>query len=338
VTPPPTAGNVVVLFNDSGKLIKGEPRDLIADQGVVACARAMTESLCGSGYRATALPLRGDVEEALAPYPPDGWRVFNLAEGLQGRLFEEARIAWALEAMGYRFTGSGGEAIARSTDKARAKELLAARGLATPQWRLFSSPALVSEEDVAGLGFPLIVKPVAEDGSIGIGAEAVVQDLQGLIARVAHVASCHRQAALAERFVAGREFSISLWGDPVEVLPLAEIDFASFPDPHTRIVSFAAKWEKLSFQYANTPVRCPASVDAALAARLQRAALGAWEAIGCRGYARVDVRVCNGGIPQILEINCNPDISPDAGFFKVAQAAGWDYASMAGRILEMAAA
>jgi D-alanine-D-alanine ligase len=326
---------VVVLYNDSQALIKGEARDLLADRGVVACAQAVTGALGASGYEATALPLRGDVESALAPYPAAEWLVFNLAEGLQGRLFEEARIAWALEAMGYRFTGSAGEALARSTDKGRAKELLAAHGLATPLWAVFSTPDQVSEE-AAGLGFPLIVKPVAEDGSIGIDPEAVVHDLQALRSRVAYVSSCHRQAALAERFVAGREFNIALWGEPPQTLPVAEIDFAAFSDPHQRIVSFAAKWEEESFEYTNTPVHCPAPVDRELAAQLEESALGAWEAIGCRGYARVDMRLPEDGPPQIVEVNCNPDISPDAGFFRAARAAGYDYEGMAAHILELA--
>jgi D-alanine-D-alanine ligase len=332
----PSPTNVVVLYNDSVALIKGEARDLLADQGVAACAEAIADALCASGYEATLLPLRGDVEAALAPYPPGEWLVFNLAEGLQGRLFEEARIAWALGSMGYLFTGSTGEAIARSTDKSRAKGIIAEHGLATPSWRVFPTPNQVSEESAAGLRFPLIVKPIAEDGSLGIAAEAVVHDAEELRKRVAYVASCYRQAALAERFVAGREFNVALWGDPPELLPVAEIDFAAFAHPEERVVSFSAKWERGSFEYDNTPARCPAQADARLAARLEKSALGAWKAIGCRGYARVDMRVAHDGLVQILEVNCNPDLSPDAGFCRAAQAAGFDYPALAVRILEMA--
>ncbi|MGA9350163.1 MAG: D-alanine--D-alanine ligase [Anaerolineae bacterium] len=326
---------VVVLYNASENLIKGEPRDMLAEQGVVVCAQAVADSLRRAGYRVVQLPIHTDVELALAPYPPTRWAVFNLGEGLDGRLFEEARIAWALDAMGYRFTGSGGDALARSGHKVQAKALLAASGVDTPPWWLFRHPDEV-EAVAADLSFPLIVKPVAEDASIGVGPDAVVHTGRALRERVAYVVERYRQVALAEVFVAGREFNIALWGDPPEVLPLAEIDFSAFADPYARIVSFAAKWEVESFEYCHTTVFCPALVDADLAMRITDAARRAWAAIGCRGYARVDMRVSDEGIPYVLEVNCNPDLSPDAGFYRAAREAGHSYEDMVVQILELA--
>jgi D-alanine-D-alanine ligase len=326
---------VVVLYNASDGLVKGEPQDMLAERGVVACAQAIAESLQETEYRVTLVPLRGDVEVALAPYPPTQWVIFNLGEGLNGRLFEEARIAWALEAMGYRFTGSGGDALARSTHKAQAKELLAASGVATPAWWLFRHP-----DEVAALtddlSFPLIVKPVAEDASIGVGPDAVVHTVPALCERVAYVVERYRQAALAEAFVVGREFNVALWGDPPQALPLAEIDFSAFADPYTCIVSFAAKWEEASFEYHHTPALCPALVDSGLGCCIVDTARRAWTAIGCRGYARVDMRLGDDGVPYVVEVNCNPDLSPEAGFYNAVRAAGYGYADMAAHILEVA--
>ncbi len=325
-------GGVVVLYNDSRRLSRGEPRDMLAERGVVGCAQAIAEALEAAGYRTELLPLRGDVEEALAPYPPAQWVVFNLAEGLDGRLFEEPRIAWALEAMGYRFTGSTGEALALSTHKARAKARLQEAGVPTPPARLWREVP----EMLDGVPLPAIVKPVAEDASQGIGPEAVVHDFSALRERVQYVLERYRQAALVEQFVAGREFNLSLWGDPPELLPLAEVDFCAIQDPFRRLVSFAAKWEVESFEYRHTPVRCPAAVDEPLATRIAEVARAAWKAIGCRGYARVDIRVDAEGTPYVLEVNCNPDISPDAGFYRAARAAGYSYQDMALRILSLA--
>jgi D-alanine-D-alanine ligase len=325
---------VVVLYNLTENLVKGESRDLLADQGVIACAQAIANTLEGEGYRVTQVPVRDDVESALAPYLPSQWVIFNLGEGMQGRLFEEARIAWALEAMGYRFTGSRGDAIARSVHKAQAKALLADHGVNTPPWRLFHHPDEV-DKLAADLLFPLIVKPVAEDASIGVGPEAVVHTVQALRDRVAYVVECYRQSALAEMFVDGREFNVALWGDPPQVLPLAEIDFSAFDDPYARIVSFAAKWEVDSFEYHHTPPLCPAPVDVRLGGRIADAACRAWKAIGCRGYARVDMRVGDDA-PYVVEVNCNPDLSPDAGFYNAARAAGYNYADMTTHILDIA--
>ncbi len=326
---------VVVLYNASDKLVKGESRDLLAEQGVIACAQTIADALQRAGYQVAQVPIYKDVELALVPYPPTRWVVFNLGEGLEGRLFEEARIAWALEAMGYRFTGSRGDAIARSVHKAQTKTLLAANGADTPSWWLFRHPDEV-DASAMSLPFPLIVKPVAEDASIGVGPDAVVHTTQALRQRVAYVMERYRQAALAEVFVAGREFNISVWGDPPQVLPLAEIDFSAFSDPCDRIVSFAAKWEVDSFEYHHTPVLCPAPVDPELGARIADTAWRAWAAIGCRGYARVDMRISTEGMPYVVEVNCNPDLSPDAGFYHAARAAGYGYEDMVVHILEIA--
>jgi D-alanine-D-alanine ligase len=326
---------VVVLYNASDKLVKGEPRDLLAEQGVVACAQAVADALQRAGYQVAQVPIYNDVELALAPYPLTRWVVFNLGEGLEGRLFEEARIAWALEAMGYRFTGSDGYAISRAAHKVRTKALLAAAGMPTPPWRVFRDPAEVPDAPLPGLPFPLIVKPVAEDASLGIGPNAVVYNPEALRHRVAYVVERYQQAALAESFILGREFNVSVWSDPPQVLPLAEIDFSAFSDPLECIVSFAAKWLEDSFEYHHTPAVCPADVEPWLGGLITETALRAYEMIGCRGYTRVDMRVAD-GVPYVLEVNPNPDLSPDAGFARAACAAGYDYTAMITHILLLA--
>jgi D-alanine-D-alanine ligase len=352
---------VVILYNHNVNIIKGDPRDLIADQEVVQCARGIAAALQRKGHRTALLPISAysassglendvvascvsanpmtrasmDVEMALVPYLPTDWVVFNLGEGLEGRLFEEARIAWALEAMGYQFTGCDGDALSCSLNKARAKLLLTEHGVATPPWLIFRHPDEVEKRGLGSLTFPVIIKPVAEDASAGIGPEAVVFTEKAARERVAYIVECYRQSALVEQFVTGREFNVALWGDPVQVLPLAEIDFSAFADPYTRIVSFAAKWEEDSFEYLNTPVRCPASADRRLAARIRRTALKSWHAIGCRGYARVDMRISEQGTPYVVEVNCNPDLSPDAGFYRAASAAGYSYDDMIEHILQL---
>jgi len=328
--------NVVVLYNVTEHLVKGDPRDLLAEQSVVACAQVVADALWAAGYRVVQLPIRTELELSLAPYPPTEWVVFNLGEGLEGRLFEEARIAWALEAMGYRFTGACGEAIAVSIQKAHAKALLEASGIATPPWWVFRHPDDVDRNVVEELPFPLIVKPIAEDASLGVGPEAVVSTTRALRDRVTYIVEHYRQAAMAEAFVVGREFNVALWGEPPEILPLAEVDFSDFADPYSRIVSFAAKWDVNSFEYHHTPVRCPALAGSELSTRIAGIARQAWTTIGCRNYARVDMRVSAEGIPYVIEVNCNPDLSPGAGFYRAARSAGYDYRDMVVHILELA--
>ncbi len=325
---------VLVLYNVTETLPKGEARGLIAERGVIACAEAVAAALAERGYAVERVPVVTAIEEALVPYPAARYAVFNLAEGLGGRLFEEARIAFLLEALGYLFTGCDGVALALGANKARTKAALRAAGVPTPAGALYRQPGDVPQ---APLARPLIVKPVAEDASQGIDERAVVTTTSALCERVAYVTEHYHQAALAEEFVDGREFNIALWGNPSpEVLPLAEVDLSAFADPLERIVSFAAKWEAGSFAYEHTPVTCPAQIEPALGARVAEVARRAYRALGCRDYARVDIRLAPDGTPYVIEVNPNPDLSPDAGFFRAARAAGHSYGTMVERILRMA--
>jgi len=327
---------VVVLYNKTDELIKGESSDLIADEGVVYCAKSVINALESQGFQVVDLPYDRDIELVLANFPPDQYTIFNLGEGLAGKILEEARIAWALEVMGYTFTGNSGAAIAKTTNKAYTKSLLVQAGLKTPDWWVFSNAEEVEAMQLKEISFPLIVKPIAEDGSIGLNGSAVVHNLDELQERVSYIVEQYRQAALAEQFIVGRELNVALLGNPPQVLPIAEIDFSEFSDPYEQIVTFDAKWNEDSFEYHNTPSICPANLPPSLAGSIQKIALNAWNVLGCSGYARVDLRLDENNIPYIVEVNCNPDISPHAGFHTTARVAGYTYKTMINQILKHA--
>ena len=109
------------------------------------------------------------------------------------------------------------------------------------------------------------------------------------------------------------------------VLPLAEIDFSAFSDKQLKLVDYEAKWVKESFGYNNTPRIIPAPLAEPVAEKVRHLALQAWDALGCRGYARVDFRLDEKDNPYVLEVNPNPDISPDAGFAAALEAAKIPY-------------
>ncbi|MGC8827841.1 MAG: D-alanine--D-alanine ligase family protein, partial [Anaerolineae bacterium] len=305
-------------------------------RSMAACALAVEEALRSKGYRTAVVPLRGEIEDLAREYPPTDWVVFNLVDGGEGRLFEEARVAWALEAMGYCFTGARGDALALTTHKGRTKSLLARHGIPTPAWRIVQHEDELRDDVDLGIGYPVIVKPMAEDGSVGVEYPAVVHSLAEVRRRVAYIRQTYCQSALVEAFIAGREFNVALWGEPPELLPLAEIDFSAFPDPCQHIVSYAAKWEEQSFEYQHTPAVFRSALDDELRSAISSVAVAVWEIIGCQGYARVDMRVSEEGMSYVIEVNCNPDIAPDAGFFRAAAQAGLSYADMVEHILAIA--
>jgi D-alanine-D-alanine ligase len=213
------------------------------------------------------------------------------------------------------------------------KRAIAAAGLPTPAWSMTG----------AGLHHlpRVIVKAVAEHASLGLDARSVVPGTQaelGVARRTQSLGVAH----FAEEYVEGREFNLAILAGPSpagacapEVLPPAETLFVGYPPDRPRIVDYEAKWAEHSHAYNNTPRRFAfGDEDRALLDELTGLALRSWALFGLSGYARVDFRVDAGGRPTILEVNTNPCIAPDAGFFAAASEAGLTYAAMIARIVD----
>jgi D-alanine-D-alanine ligase len=323
--------SILVLYSRVEEIVRGEAVDILAEQETALVAREICAGLRRLGYRASPAGATGDVAQALAPYEPAEWLVFNLCESPGGDPSLEATVPALLDELGFAHTGSGAATLSACLDKAGAKKWLAAHGLPTPRYAVVSSP-----NDPCRVPFPALVKPVSEDASVGISDDSVVCDAGGLARQVAYILERYRQPALVEEFVAGREFNLAIWGnDPPEPLPIAEICYEGYTDPLRRLLTYESKWVAGSYAYSHTPGVCPAQVDPILGRRLLDAALSAYRLMGCRGYARVDVRERD-GIPYILEVNPNPSLASDAGFARAARAAGYDHARMAGRIVGFA--
>jgi ribosomal protein S18 acetylase RimI-like enzyme len=133
-----------------------------------------------------------------------------------------------------------------------------------------------------------------------------------------------KHPALIEQFFGTRELNVSVLrrGGQPEVLPLAEIEFRGYGRNRPPIVDYAAKWHADSFEYKNTVRVIPARLPPKLARDIRRCALAAWKTMGCDDYARVDLRLTDDGRYAILEINPNPDISPESGFAAALKAQG----------------
>jgi D-alanine-D-alanine ligase len=180
---------------------------------------------------------------------------------------------------------------------------------------------------------PAIVKPAAEDASVGIEQASVVRTRAQLEARIAEQSETYEEVIVQE-YVDGREFAVGFVGDAT--LPISEIDFTKMPDGAWPILSFAAKWEKGCAEDKGSQPVCPANVDRDLEKRIVAIAQSAWKAVGGTGYGRVDLRVDRNGEPWVLEVNPNPDISDSAGLSAMAHAKGWSYNELIMRIVDCA--
>jgi len=324
---------VLVAYSAIEASVRGEARELEAELETIQTARTIAEQLNIAGIRAQTCVVYdlSDVDRIAREFDVDRTLVFNLCEHLQGDSHRDGEVAQRMTDLGIQFTGASVTALANCLDKSRAKAMLQAAGVPTARYQVFTRP-----DAPIRVPFPAFVKPLAEDASIGIDRDAVAHDEAALRRRVAYVLDTYREPALVEEFIDGREFNVGMWGNgKLYTLPLAELDYCDWDDPYQRFLHFEAKWNPEAVEYQTMYARCPADVDEALADRLRKVARRAYKVMGCRDYARVDMRLKDGK-PLVLEVNPNPCLSPDAGFSNAARVAGYEYPDVVSRIARWA--
>lgn len=286
----------------------------------------MHDVLSEDGHEVRRIAVRPDLEWFEAVRSAD--LVFNLCEGIGGVSELEIAAAAALDLTGIPYTGCSAWTSTICHRKPVLNAVLQSNQLPVPRWFVPDGGPMPSDWPL-----PSIVKPAAEDASIGIEQGSVVTTHKDLEDRVRHVQQLHGRAYVQE-YVHGREIAAGFVGD--HVLPLSEIDFGRMPDGAWPIVSFAAKWHEGSDEYVGTEPLCPAEVEPQLADRVVSIARVAWEAVEGRGYGRVDFRVDAQGQPWVLEVNPNPDLSRNAGLARMARAYGWSHATLVNTIVHAA--
>jgi D-alanine-D-alanine ligase len=273
------------------------------------------------GHEVLALEADGDMVKHLAAGQPD--IAFVAMHGPGG---EDGTAQELLEILGIPFTGPGVAACARCIDKVLAKHELRAAGLPTPDWFAFNETAfreLGAADALAGLeerlGFPLVVKPSRGGSSLGIKfAENWFDVPEALVS-----AFSYDDRVLLERFVDGRELAVSVLGD--EPLPVVEV-IPRAGDSY----DFEARYE-----IGRTTFVCPAELSPEESSAVVEAALGAYRALGCSGFSRVDLILAPDG-PQVLEVNAIPGLTDTSLLPQAAEAAGISFEQLVERILDIA--
>jgi D-alanine-D-alanine ligase len=327
----------VVLYNAASVLVKeGSEEKLYPANIIREEVGAIEESLRDGGFHPYVLAIENfskDLIQTLLDLSPRF--IFNLCEELNGKSEQEMCVAGLLELMGIPYTGSNPFALGLALNKFHVKQILRAGGIPTP--RGFVRYPGQKRAIPRGMRFPLLVKPARQDASLGINSNSVCQNAESLEKQIRYIHEVYEQEALVEEYLDGREFNVSVIGDrDPEVLAISEIDFGGLPEGEPRIVSYRAKWDEDSPMYSCTKPMCPADVTRRLENRIKDIAIRSYRCLGCRDYARVDMRTDARGSLFVLEVNPNPDISPKAGFARAARAAGYSYAEIILRIGEAA--
>ena len=314
-------------------------RDEFAEWDNPATIAAVESALSRVG-KVVRLEANEDFPERLRQARPD--IVFNIAEGFHG-VNREAHVPAICEFYGIPYSGSDPFTLTLCLDKARTKETLAFHGIPTPKFLLVEKLAdlyRVAEK----LTLPLFVKPVHEGSSKGITDSSLCRDRDQLFRQTEFLLENYRQPVLVEEFLPGKEFTCAVLGngDEATVLPLVAMNFESLPEGALPIYSFDAKfvWDR-----PENPLdifQCPARITRELQASIERVTLDAFRVLGCRDWARIDVRLDADGRPNVLEVNPLPGILPDPAdnscLPKAARAAGIGYEELIQNCLKYAAA
>ncbi|GIX18173.1 MAG: hypothetical protein KatS3mg119_2359 [Rhodothalassiaceae bacterium] len=298
------------------------------DDTLVAVA-AVAAALARAGRPHRVMRFAGD-PASLAALADEGAVVFNLVESFLGRDALAFVAPALLEAFGVPFTGCGAEALLITTDKPFAKRLMRAAGIPTPDWG--------PPEDFAP-DCPVIMKPRRADGSLGLGPDAVMP-AAAAAARLRRMPPAERAEWFVERFIEGREFNLAMiGGDRPRFLPASEIVFEDWPAGRPRILDYEAKWRPDAPAWRQSPRRFLDPVrDARRIAAIEALGEACWRLFGLKGCARIDLREDADGGLQVLEVNANPGLAPDAGLAAAATAAGMDYDGLVAEILTAAEA
>ena len=274
------------------------------------------------GHEVVSIDVGADLVKRLADKPDVAFVAMHGAGGEDGTAQE------LLEILGIPFTGPGAAACARCMDKSLAKHAMREAGVQTPDWFAFSQAAFreLGAADALGrieeaLGFPLVVKPSRGGSSLGVKFAADGAEVpQALIA-----AFSYDDRILLERFVDGRELAVGVLGE--EALPIVE----AIPAEGDRY-DFEAR-----YAIGRTHFVCPAELEPVVAAAVTEAALATYRALGCTGFARIDVMLDPDG-PWVLEANAIPGLTDTSLLPQAAEAAGMSFEQLVERIVDLALA
>ncbi len=250
MTPAP---NIAIVFNAY------EPRptatgERLSEESVAEMAQQADDAVRTLGIGATLVPLQRSLLNFLGrvrELNPDA--LINLCEGYYGRPQWESNVAGIFELMGLTFTGNAAKTLAFCQDKFKAKAVLRAAGLPTAPAQL-----MLTGEEPLELRFPLIVKPNAEDASLGIYPDSVVRDEEALRKQVRRCLDNYKQPVLVEAFIDGREFNVSVMENgAVTPLPVSEIDFSAMPKDTPRILRLRSQVVRGQSALPEDPARVP---------------------------------------------------------------------------------
>jgi D-alanine-D-alanine ligase len=316
------------------------PPDTIPEGTNIEAAPWRTEydvisTLRGMGHEVQALGVHddlGDIRRTATEWKPH--IAFNLLEGFDDITIFDQNVVSHLELLKLSYTGCNPRGLLLARDKSLSKKLLAYHRIPVPEFEVFRIGRPIRRPK--RLAFPLIVKSLTQEASIGISQASVVDSDEKLKERVAFIHESIRTAAIVEAYIEGRELYVGLIGNQVlQSLPVWELFFTNMPPDAKRIATDRVKWS-VKYQEKYGIDSGPAKeLPEPIADRIQHVCKRAYRALELSGYARIDMRLDDRGNVWVLEANPNPQIAKGEDFAASADKIGIGYDSLLQRILNL---
>ena len=257
--------------------------------------------------------------------------VFNIAEGRGAYRSREAHVPSILEMLDIPYSGSDPQCLAICLDKPLTKKLVASEGVSTPNWRVIFNRQELHQIDSYDFTFPAIVKPAYEGSSKGISLTSVVEDAKQAIKVVESLLEKYHQPAMVEEVILGDEVTVGIIGNsPPKVLGMMRI----LPKQKNGYFLYTLDVKRNYLELVD--YECPAGLEEEVLQRIQISSLKAFNALGCRDFARLDFRISRAGVPYFLEINPLPGLGAHSDLVIMAKMLGWSHKQLISAVLNAA--
>lgn len=272
------------------------------------------------------------IRQKLESFHPD--LVFNLADRFKNNRAFDQNIVSFLELQGVRFTGCGATNLTLCKHKGISKKILSYHRIRVPDFVVI--PRRKRFARPKRLAFPILVKPLKEEASLGISQASLVEADEEFRERVTFIHEKFDQDAIAEEYIEGREFYVSLLGDRrLQVSPIRELVFKKLPPDEPKIATYKAKWDDPYRKRWGIQSECAESLDPVLARQIERTCRRIYRLLAIDGYARLDLRVTADHKIVFIEANPNPILAQDEDFAQSALHADIPYPQLIERIMEL---
>ncbi|MEQ1859658.1 MAG: hypothetical protein ABMA13_06965 [Chthoniobacteraceae bacterium] len=272
------------------------------------------------------------LRQKLTSFAPDV--VFNLADQFKNNRAFDTAIASFMEMHGVRYTGCGPTGLTLCKHKGISKKILGYHRIHVPDFVIIARGARIARPK--RLKFPILVKPLKEEASLGISQASFVETDDQFRERVAFIHEKYAGDVIAEEYIEGRELYVSVMGNlQLRVLPIRELVFREVPPDEPKIATYRAKWDEEYRKKWGLQNQFAEGLDPALVAGIERTCKRIYRLLTIDGYARIDLRLNAAGEVYFIEANPNPILAEDEDFAQSAARAGLAYPQLIERIIRL---